>query len=333
MVTILKSDGTGFTTATGASQQKIFYERQLLERARNIIVYNKFGQQTRIPRRGGKTVEFRRFDPLPLATTPLAEGSPGNGRGMTFNKIEATVAIYGDYIKGTDLVDLTSIDPIISTATDLLAEQAADTIDVITREVVTGGTTVLYSKLNNAAAGSAFPTTRAGLYSAGPPEVFASLKLEDLVRAQKTLFVNKARPYNGSMYPMIIGADVWENLMNDQDLHETWNFGARSNLIQGELGNYMGFEFYRTQLAKVVKPGDAGGVAGMNANLSLTCGRNGYGTVALEGMGLSTHTKALGSAGTDDPLDMIWSHGWKASHTAVILNQSWVVRLESSSPD
>ena len=40
--------------------------------------------------------------------------------------------------------------------------------------------------------------------------------------------------------------------------------------------------------------------------------------------------KELGSSGSSDPLDQRGSIGWKANVVAKILNQSWMVRIESA---
>jgi N4-gp56 family major capsid protein len=44
---------------------------------------------------------------------------------------------------------------------------------------------------------------------------------------------------------------------------------------------------------------------------------------------METIVKPLGSAGTDDPLNQRSSVGWKAMTTTQILNQAWLVRIES----
>lgn len=51
----------------------------------------------------------------------------------------------------------------------------------------------------------------------------------------------------------------------------------------------------------------------------------------VEGGGLKTIVKQLGSAGTADPLDQRASAGWKALKTAEILCDEYMVRIESSS--
>ena len=60
-------------------------------------------------------------------------------------------------------------------------------------------------------------------------------------------------------------------------------------------------------------------------------GANAYGVTEIEGGGLKTIIKQLGSAGTSDPLDQRSTIGWKAFHTAERLVENYMIRIESAS--
>ena len=51
----------------------------------------------------------------------------------------------------------------------------------------------------------------------------------------------------------------------------------------------------------------------------------------VAGGGIEILVKQLGSAGSADPLDQRSTVGWKATQTAVILNQDAMVRIETAS--
>ncbi len=60
-------------------------------------------------------------------------------------------------------------------------------------------------------------------------------------------------------------------------------------------------------------------------------GENAYTTVTLRGKkGITTKVKALGSAGSEDPLDQYGTIGWKAITGCAILNEAWLIRAEST---
>ena len=63
------------TGATGMSaEMKTYYEKRLLDQAEPLLVHDQFGDKYPIPANNGKTIEFRKYDSLPKADTPLPEG-------------------------------------------------------------------------------------------------------------------------------------------------------------------------------------------------------------------------------------------------------------------
>lgn len=80
----------------------------------------------------------------------------------------------------------------------------------------------------------------------------------------------------------------------------------------------------------VIYPGE-GGAAGADVYSTLIIGADAYGITEVEGGGLKTIIKQLGSAGSGDPLDQRATVGWKAVKTAAILSQPFMVRVETQS--
>ena len=109
----------------------------------DVQVHDQFAQKHPIPKNGGKTIEFRKYNPLPKALVPLSEGVTPDGRKMSVTNLTATVDQYGDYIELSDILLLTAIDNNMVQATKLIGTQAGETLDTITREVINGGTNVL----------------------------------------------------------------------------------------------------------------------------------------------------------------------------------------------
>ena len=80
----------------------------------------------------------------------------------------------------------------------------------------------------------------------------------------------------------------------------------------------------------VIYPAD-GGAGGIAVYATLVLGANAYGTTNVEGGGLQSIVKQLGSGGTADPLNQRATAGWKAIKTAEILYDDYIVRIESAS--
>lgn len=64
---------------------------------------------------------------------------------------------------------------------------------------------------------------------------------------------------------------------------------------------------------------------------TLIFGANAYATTKIEGGGLKTIIKQLGSAGTGDPLDQRATVGWKALKVTEILTEAYMIRIETAS--
>ena len=83
---------TDTTNSEGLSAEaKTFYEKRLLDEAEPLLVHDQFGEKYPIPKGGGKTIEFRRFNALPKSLTALTEGVTPNGQNMRVESLTATV--------------------------------------------------------------------------------------------------------------------------------------------------------------------------------------------------------------------------------------------------
>lgn len=125
-------------------EMKTYYSNYIIRLAEPKLIHDQFGVKEDIPKNGGKIVEFRRWDPLPKALTPLTEGVTPDGTTLEMKTMTSEVHQYGAYTTLTDVLVLTSIDPAILNATKLLGSQAAATLDTITREVINGTSSVYH---------------------------------------------------------------------------------------------------------------------------------------------------------------------------------------------
>ena len=124
-----------------AVEQDAFYDRNLLFRAIPLFVHTQFAQIRDIPRNAGTgTIRFRRYGNLAAATTPLTEGVTPAGSQLSTTDITCTISQYGDFVTVTDVLDFTSQDPVLMEAGEILGDQAGDTIDQLTRDVINAGT-------------------------------------------------------------------------------------------------------------------------------------------------------------------------------------------------
>ena len=327
----LKLDLQMFATAstqnqntTGASgmsaEMKTFYEKRLIDQAEPALVHDQFGDPYPIPANGGKNIEFRKYDSLPKATTPLTEGVTPDGQTMNVSTVTAEVRQYGGWVPITDTLQLASIDNNIVQATKIIASQAGRTLDTIVRDVLAGGTNVIYApKIGEGGAETAV-TSRATL------DATCQLTSDLIARAATQLKAMNADPI-GTSFVGIIHPYVAYELRRDPDWIDVHKYAQPDEIYNGEIGTLHGVRFVETSEAKIWK--GTGCPAGLAVFSTLILGAHAYGSTEIEGGGLEHIVKQLGYG--DDPLNQRASVGWKAHKTAERLVEQYMVRIESCS--
>jgi N4-gp56 family major capsid protein len=303
---------TNTTLDAGLSvENKTHYDMTLIDEASPNLIHDQFGQKRPIPKNGGKKIEFRKFASLPKALTPLTEGITPDGKKLSATAIEAEVSQYGDYVVMSDILDLTTIDNIVVEATKVCGRQAGLTLDTITRNILHSGTNVYYAPKADGTA----------IESRATLDNTCKLTVDVVRRVAAILKKNNAPKINGS-YVAIIHPYAAYDLMSDPEWRYPHQYQDTSNIYEGEIGKIAGVRFVETSEAKIYE----GGVFG-----TLFIAEGAYGTTDITGGGLETVIKQLGSAGTADPLNQRSSVGWKATKTAEILIEAYMIRVEHKS--
>ena len=309
------------TGASGMSaEMKTFYEKRLIDQAEPALVHDQFGDPYPIPANGGKNIEFRKYDSLPKATTPLTEGVTPDGQTMNVSTVTAEVRQYGGWVPITDTLQLTAIDNNIVQATKIIASQAGRTLDTIVRDVLAGGTNVIYAPKIGEGGVEAAVTSRATL------DATCQLTSDLIARAATQLKAMNADPI-GTSFVGIIHPYVAYELRRDPDWIDVHKYAQPDEIYNGEIGTLHGVRFVETSEAKIWK--GTGCPAGLAVFSTLILGAHAYGSTEIEGGGLEHIVKQLGYG--DDPLNQRASVGWKAHKTAERLVEQYMVRIESCS--
>ncbi len=229
-----------------SAEMKTFYDKTLIELAKPALVFDQLGQKRPIPAGGGQTIEFRRFNSLPKATTPIIEGVTPTGSKLTVTPVTATVDQYGDYVELTDMIELTSVDPIVIEATRQLADQAGRTIDTVVRNQIMGGTNVMYCPNVDSDGTETEVEARYELTED------SKLRVKDVFKAAAQLKAMNAPTVNGS-YVAVIHPYVAYDLM--QDAEGKWidiqKYASPENILSGEIGTLGGVRFVQSSEAKI----------------------------------------------------------------------------------
>lgn len=318
---------TTMTTETGSlsAEMKTFYEKRLLDQAEPLLVHNQFGDKYPIPAGSGKKIEFRKYSALPKALTALTEGVTPAGNSLTVTTVEGTVKQYGDWIQLSDMLQMTAIDNNVVQATKLLSSQAGRTLDTVTREVLAGGTNVIYApKVVDGA------ETEVLSRSTLTPECVLTPFV--VMRAAATLEAMNTPKINGS-YVLITHPYCRETLQESPGWVDVVKYKEGNNTFSGEIGKIGDVRVVTTSEAKIINDSSCPVVESTtyySVFTSLLLGANAYGVTELENGGLQHIVKQLGYG--EDPLNQRSSCGWKATSVAVRLCEEYMVRIESLSP-
>lgn len=308
------------TGSAGLSvEMKTFYDKVLLERALPKLIHSKFGQKKAIPRHQGKIIEFRKFAGLSTATTPLTEGGPFTDfKELTATAQTATVAQYGDAMAFSDVVSTTTFDPVLTEASEILGEQAGETIDELVRDVLNAGTSVIYA---NSRADRTYIANNATDY----------ITVADLRKVALQLEINRARKIDG-FWQCILHPRVAYDIQATDEWKTANQYHQTGRQFDGSLGTLYGVKFWTTDKAKVWANASngSGSTGNIDVYSSLFFGQDAFGVVDLAGHNLQTIYKPLGSAGTADPLNQQQSMGWKVTFGTTIIYQPYMVRYEST---
>ena len=223
-----------------------YYEDRLIDNAEPYLVHDQFGDKYPIPKHEGKTIQFRKYSPLPKALTALTEGVTPDGNTLNMSTIEATVSQYGDYVTCSDILELTHVDPQIEQATKLLGSQAGRTLDTITRDIITAGTNVMYAPKVSGG-------TETEVLSRSDLTVDALLTYNLIFKAVAKLKAMNARPVDDS-FVGIVHPNVACDLMLSDKWTDVHKYATPENIYQGEIGKLAGVRFVETTESKILGP-------------------------------------------------------------------------------
>ena len=179
--------GTLTTTSSISNLVQTAYDQYVRMALRSIPVMRALADvkpvQQAMP---GSSVVFSIYSDLAQATSTLTESSDVSSIALgNPNQITVTLAEYGSAVTTTKKLNLTSFNDVDTALADIIAYNAADSIDAVVASVLTGGTNIIY-------AGTATSTNT----------ITSSMKMsvQDIREAVTELRTNKALPRIGELY-------------------------------------------------------------------------------------------------------------------------------------
>jgi N4-gp56 family major capsid protein len=299
---------------------KTYYDTELLENSRAHLFFEQLGRKQRLPKNHGRTVEWRKWNTLPRANV-LKEGVIPNGQKLGQTTLTASLEQYGMFVAITDLLDLHHIDNVLVGATEELGASAGETKDILIRNVLQTGTSVMYAD-KVAADGS---KTEVLTYSAMDPD---NCRLTpDMVNKAATHLKKMKAPTISGKYVAVVHPSVTYDLRSSDEWIEAHKYAATTEIFNGEIGELHGVRFIETTNAKVTSQAVSGGNAMVYSTLFF--GKDAFGIIDPEGGNMEMIIKSKEQAG--GPLNQYSTAGYKLEDSTKILYQERMVRVESCS--
>lgn len=346
MQTLAQYRATSEVDITMPRLTRAWYNKVFLTVAMPALVHDRFGMPTTLPANTGEQVLWRRWKKIPPNIVPLSESITPPGKNMAYENVLGTVYWYGDWVGITDVVKWMHPDNVLSITTKRLGEQAADTADILTRDVINGGTSFL--RVGNA--GATILTARSNVEDVAHAAQFKTaitmLEGADAKYFHPTMNASRkiATEPIGPSYVAIVHPHVAHDLPDE--LGTEWipreKYAAGNTAYPTEIGKYRNIRFLTSTLAKVwPDSGKTGLSSGPTAAATfrettgtgtaadvysiLILAKDAYGVVKLKGASATYYNPP---GGNGDPLHQRSTAGWKMCKGAAILNDAYMVRIE-----
>ena len=232
-----------YTQASSLGVDQAAYDRMAYFALRSELLFDQAADvQASNQTMPGSSVIFTIFSELATATTPLTETSDVDPVAMGDANVTVTLAEYGNTINTTAKLRGTAFLDVDAAAANLIGYNAGNSMDVIVREVLAGGTNVVYG-----GGGSTSPSSR------------VTVQAEDIIEANDVRKVTAAlrganvSPWNG-YYIGFIHPDVSYDLRRETG-NSSWNAPHvnmdTANIYTGEIGTFESVRFIETPRTKV----------------------------------------------------------------------------------
>ena len=303
---------------------KTFYDTELLENHRDQLIFAQLGRKQGLPSRRGRTIEWRKWNTLPLCSA-LTEGVIPTGEKLGMTSINVALAQYGEYVAVTDLLELHALDDVIAGAVEELGAAGGKTHDLLVRNVLKGGTNIIFADpYNSSGVKQTTPTTENELQTA-LGSYTANLTPDMINKAVTNLKVGGAPTFSANKYVAVVHPHIAYDLRKHPDWLEAHKYAAPEEIFNGEIGELHGVRFIESNLAPIIK-GDGQTYATYK---TMFFGRDAFGVVDPEGSGMETIVKTKEQVG--GPLNQFSTIGTKFEIASKILYQERMVTVWSGS--
>lgn len=293
-----------------------YYDRLLLMTAYPQLIHTKFAQKRVLPEKMGDTIVFRRYARLATVPVPLQDGVTPPGAPLSVTDLKARVDFYGNYVTVTNQVELTVEDRVLNESSRLLAQNLAQTMDEVTRDVLASGATAL-AAVNGTNGNTPTELTKADIDSAVQTLLNNdALMISEVIVGRDAFGTAPVRP----SFFGYIDTQLLDDLEAVSNFLNTANYPSQQPVLESEWGATGSVRWLYTSVGSVSSASPA-------VFNNFIVGQEAYAVVHLGSETGDFYIEPLGSAGAADPLHQRASVGWQHPFVARILNDAFLLNL------
>lgn len=307
-------DNISNVNTTGSLPQEVatYYEKVFLARAEYELVLKEGGQMRTTPKNEGRTVNFTRYNPLTVITTPTGEASNPVTCAINASTVAVTLSEYGLITTHGKLLTLTGIDSGMKEKIELVGQNMGETLNRLVRLELDNGT-AYYG--NNHTVGS---------FTAGD-----TLDACDIRGMVQVLESNKAKPYADGLFMGKVDSFSKYNLLGDTTWVNAHTYKDGSALYKGEIGQLYQVRWLLNLDDLCGTEAASTAASTVTRHTTYVHGQNAFGVYDLEGdqPKLTILPNAVDSS---SPVGRVSFVSWSGSYATKVLNPLWVIAARFS---
>ena len=248
-VTINSAGNTAGTSMMGPAIQTI-WSKEILFQSMPVLRFEQFAvKKTELGTMPGLTVNFMRYNNLPIPAGPLLEGVRMRTHAITANQYAITVAEQGFAVAVSELLLNASFDDIMASSSRLLGRNMAMYMDGQARATLQRSSSVVFGYSKPTAINTGY-----GIYEGGTPAAnLAALTSSTqyyltpyAIKDAVEVLASKNVPRMGETYICFIHPHQSRRLRDTPEWIEVTKYAAPGNFMLGEIGRLDDVVFIET---------------------------------------------------------------------------------------
>ena len=244
--------GYGTSPTTGSSLLspaiQTIWSKEILFQAMPVLRFEQFAvKKTELGVMPGLTVNFMRYNNLPIPSGPLVEGIRMKTHGISAQQYRITVAEQGFGVAVSELLLNASFDDVMASASRLLGRNMALYMDVQARETLQSASSVVYGYSAPTDLTSGYGIYNKGTQATGTTIENGGFNLTPAAVKDSVLELStKNIPRLGETYVMFIHPAQSRQLRDHPEFIEVTKYAAPGNFMLGEIGRLYDVVFIET---------------------------------------------------------------------------------------